>query len=132
MGILGSKMLFEFDSTEYYGLTQSDSEGTANVFSTEASTAAGATTHKDAGANSWRVSASVVLETGSTVISALLPGEEAELVYYPEGKVSGAVTMTWTVAMVQSASVSAQVAGHTILDVEFECEGDPTVGTHSA
>lgn len=132
MAYLGSQAAISFGGTVYYSLKQLGIQGTTNVVTTEVSSATGAVTKKDAGATNWRVTGSIVIDTGVTQLSALKPGTEAATIAYPEGVGTGKAGHTWTTAVIQDANLVSSVGDHAVLDVVLDCEGDATIAAQGA
>jgi len=130
--VTGKNAVVDFGSTVYACASTMSVDGTANVISGECSTdgTGNATTHKAVGAENWTVSVTLMLEgSASTVPSALDVGTSGALLAYPEGNESGQLEYDWTTAYVSTHTVSSSTSSFMMLDVTFECDGAPTIGT---
>ena len=130
--VTGKNSSVNFASTVYACLTDLNITGTSNVVETECSTdgTGNATVNKVAGAPSWTVQTTMLLEgSASTVPNALDIGDSGALKAYPEGDESGTLEYSWTTAEVSDHTVTSSTSTHMALDVTFACTGNPTIGT---
>lgn len=128
----GKNSVFSFGSTIYPCLTDISVNGTANIVSTECSTdgTGAATTNRSAGAEAWSVTTTIVLDGSSaTIPTALDVATSGALLAYPEGDESGQLEYSWTTAVVSTHNVLASVGDHMKMDVTWDCNGAPTIGT---
>jgi len=130
--VTGKNAVISFASTVYACLTDQAINGTANVISTECSTdgTGAATTNRAAGAEAWSVTTTMLLEgSASTVPSALDAATSGALIAYPEGDETGQLAYTWTTAVVATHNVVSSTGDHMKLDISWDCDGAPTIGT---
>lgn len=129
--VTGKNQVISFASTIYACNTTQSINGSGSTVSTVCSTdgTGAAVTNKTAGAESWTVSTTLLLEgSAATVPSALDVATSGALIAYPEGDETGQLAYTWTTAVVDSHVLNNSPETHMSLDIVFECDGAPTIG----
>ena len=128
--ITGKNAILSFGGTAYACLTDIAINGSGNTVSQECSTdgTGAATMNRAAGAESWSVSATMLLPTlAVTVPAALDVATSGAVIAYPQGDAVGDVGYTWTTGVISAHNVVGSTGDFVKLDVSIDCDGAPTI-----
>ena len=126
----GELSSFSFGGTEYECLSNYSWSGSIQEAVSRCSSASGAVTYRDAGAEEDTFTFDIILEEGASgvaIVSALKRGTEGAFEFHPEDDSTGFLEFVATNAIITQSNLSGGVDKHAVLSITIGIDGALTI-----